>query len=123
MKLLFFYIYQMETDALRQEIITFFEDIQKYYGSKTEITQGLLSDLDNLDAKLTAWNLSEFGLVRSAYRNSGAKFMLEGEGSYFEISAEKIIGFRKTGRNKFEFTEKYSDTVYRITKIRFHYKY
>jgi hypothetical protein len=119
----FFYIYQMETETLRQEIIAFFENIQKYYGSKTEITQGLFSDLDNLDAKLTAWNLSEFELARSAYRNNGGKFMLEGTGSYFEISAEKIIDFKKTGRNKFEFIEQYSQTVFRITKIRFHYKY
>jgi hypothetical protein len=119
----FFYIYRMETEALRQEIIAFFENIQKYYGCKTEMTQGLFSDLDNIDAKLTTWNLSEFELARSAYRNSGGKFMLEGNGSYFEISGEKIIDFKKTGRNKFEFTERYSEAVFRITKIRFHYKY
>jgi hypothetical protein len=27
------------------------------------------------------------------------------------------------GRHKFEFIEQYSETVFRITKIRFHYKY
>ncbi|MCF6132982.1 hypothetical protein [Flavobacterium wongokense] len=113
----------METEALRQGIISFFEDITKYYGCKTEITQGLVSELDNLDANLTAWNLSEFDLVRSAYRNTGDKFMLEGKGTYYEISAERIVDFKKPGRNKFEFVEQYSETVFRITKIRFHYKY
>jgi hypothetical protein len=113
----------MDTETLRQGIIDFFENIEKYYGSKTEITQGLFSELDSHDAHLTAWNLSEFELVRSAYRNSGAKFMLEGQGTYFEISAERIIDLKKTGRNKFEFIEQYSETVFRITKIRFHYKY
>lgn len=113
----------MDTETFRQEIIDFFENIQKYYGSKTEITQGLWSGLDNLDANLTAWNLSEFELVRSAYRNSGDKFMLEGKGTYFEISAERIINFKKNGRNKFEFVEQYSEDVYRITRIKFHYKY
>ena len=113
----------MNTETLREEIIDFFENIEKYYGSKTEITQGLFSELDNHHADLTTWNLSEFELIRSAYRNSGAKFMLEGNGTYFEISAEQIIDFKKTGRNKFEFIEQYSETVFRITKIRFHYKY
>ena len=113
----------MDTGTFRLGIIEFFEGIQKYYGCKTEITQGLFSGLDNLDANLTAWNLSEFDLVRSAYRNSGDKFMLEGKGTYYEISAQRIIDFKKAGRNKFEFVEQYHDTVFRITKIRFHYKY
>ena len=113
----------MDRENLNQEIIAFFEHIEKYYGSKTEITQGLFSGIDNLDANLTAWNLSEFELVRSAYRNNGGKFMLEGKGTYYEISADRISDFKKTGRNKFEFIEQYSETVFRITKIRFHYKY
>lgn len=113
----------METESLREGIIDFFENISKYYGSKTEITQGLFSELDHLDANRTAWNLSEFELVRSAYRNSGDKFMLEGKGTYYEISAERIIDLKKTGRNAFEFIEKYGDTVFRITKMKFHYNY
>lgn len=113
----------MNTETLRHGIIDFFENIGKYYGSKTEITQGVFSDPYSLDADLTAWNLSEFEFVRSGYRNTGDKFMLEGNGAYFEISAERIIDFKKAGRNKFEFIEQYSETVFRITKIRFHYKY
>ncbi len=113
----------MDTEALRKGIIVFFENIEKYYGSKTEITQGLFSELDELDANLTAWNLSEFVLIRSAYRMNGEKFMLEGKGTYYEISADRIIDFKQNGRNKFEFIEQYSDTVFRITKVKFHYKY
>ena len=113
----------METKDIYQEIILFFESVEKYYGCKTEITQGLFSGFDNLDADLTAWNLSEFDLIRSAYRNTGGKFMFEGKGTYYEISGERIIDFKKNGRNKFEFIEQYSETVYRITKINFHYKY
>lgn len=119
----FFYFYGMDTQILRHRIIDFFENISKYYGTKTEIMQGLSFDLDYLDADLASWNLSEFELIRSAYRISGDKFMLEGKGTYFEISAERIIDFKNTGRNKFEFIEQYSETVFRITKIRFHYKY
>jgi hypothetical protein len=119
----FIYIYQMNQEDFRQEIIAFFENINKYYGSKTEITEGLCTDLENLDANLTTWNLSEFELIRSAYRKMGTKFMMEGQNMYYEISADRIIDFKQLGRHKFEFIEQYSETVFRITKIRFHYKY
>lgn len=113
----------MNTADFRQEIIHYFENIDKYYGSRTEITEGLCSDIHNLDANLTTWNLSEFELIRSAYRNTGDKFMIEGQNMYYEISADRIVAFQQLGRHKFEFIEQYSETVFRITKIRFHYKY
>ncbi|TBX70399.1 hypothetical protein EZL74_04280 [Flavobacterium silvisoli] len=113
----------MNKDSFRQEIITFFECIDKYYGSKTEITEGLCTDAQASDANLTTWNLSEFELIRSAYRTAGEKFMIEGRNMYYEISADRIANFKQLGRNEFEFIEQYSETVFRITKIRFHYKY
>ena len=113
----------MNKDIFRQEIIAFFESIDKYYGSKTEITEGLCTDAEASDANLTTWNLSEFELIRSAYRTTGEKFMIEGSSVYYEISADRIANFKQLGRNEFEFIEQYSETVFRITKIRFHYKY
>ena len=113
----------MNTADFRQEIIHYFENIDKYYGSKTEITEGLCTDIHNLDANHTTWNLSEFDLIRSAYRKTGDKFMMEGSNMYYEISADRIVAFQQLGRHKFEFIEQYSETVFRITKIRFHYKY
>ena len=113
----------MQSEQLNTDVITFFENIQKYYDSKTEITEGLTADFQNFDADTTTWNLSEFELIRAAYREKGNKFMLEGKGLYYEISAQHIISFEKQGRNKYEFIEKYGETVFRITKIRFHYKY
>jgi type I site-specific restriction-modification system R (restriction) subunit len=113
----------MKSEELNSKILSFFESIEKYYGCKTEITEGLYSNLEDLDAHLTTWNLSEFHLTRSAYRNKGERFMFEGNKMYYEIAAKKIIDFKQPGRNKFEFIEQYSETVFRITKIRFHYKY
>ncbi|MGV9004185.1 hypothetical protein [Flavobacterium sp.] len=113
----------MNRDELIALIILFFEDISKYYGSKTEITEGIVTDIAHIDANLTTWNLSEFELIRSAYRHTGNKFMLEGKGLYYEMAAEKIISLNQLGRNNFEFIEQYSDSVFRITKLKFHYKY
>ena len=113
----------MESENINSKVILFFENIEKYYGCKTDITEGLTSKDTNFDTDLTTWNLSEFTLLRSAYRNNGNKFMLEGNGLYYEISASAIVSFNQPGRNKFEFIEQYGDSVFRITKIRFHYKY
>lgn len=113
----------MSSEDLNSKIVLFFENINKYYGSKTEITIGLATGFDNFDAEQTTWNLSEFILVRAAYRNNGNKFMMEGDGLYHEIDATSIIDLQQPGRNKFEFIEQYGETVFRITKLRFHYKY
>jgi hypothetical protein len=113
----------MNSEEINLKIIRFFETIEKYYGCKTEITEGLYTQIENFDANLTTWNLSEFILLRSAYRNNGGKFMMEGEKMYYELSAKNIVSLTQPGRNKFEFTEQYSESVFRITKIRFHYKY
>ncbi|WP_395066405.1 hypothetical protein [Flavobacterium sp.] len=113
----------MNSEEIKLKIITFFESIEKYYGCKTEITEGLFCDEQELDANLTTWNLSEFELIRSAYRTNGGRFIFEGDKMYYEISGERIIDFKQPGRHKYEFIEQYSETVFRITKIRFHYKY
>lgn len=113
----------MESEEQNLKLVSFFETVEKYYGCKTEITEGLFVNTDGLDANFTTWNLSEFELIRSAYRKNGGRFMFEGNKMYYEISGERIIDFKQPGRNKFEFVEQYSETVFRITKIWFHYKY
>ncbi len=113
----------MNHEEIKTKVISFFENIEKYYGCKTEITEGLYYQIENFDANLTTWNLSEFILLRSAYRNNGGKFMIEGEKMYYEISAKNIVNLTEPGRNKFEFIEQYGENIFRITKIRFHYKY
>ncbi|MBF0694448.1 MAG: hypothetical protein IR153_05265 [Flavobacterium sp.] len=111
------------TDELNQRIIDFFEQIQKYYGCKTEITEGLYSRYEDFDANVTTWNLSEFILIRSAYRKAGDRLMIEGEKMYYEISAKIIVDFKQPARHTYEFVELYGSSVYRITKIKFHSKY
>lgn len=117
------YFYEMTVNDLNTNVLAFFEDIEKYYGSKTEITTGLYTNLEDFDSHNITWNLSEFNLVRAAYRKIGERFMMEGSAMYVEISAKNILSFEKKGRNKFEFIEQYSPSVYRMTTIKFHYKY
>jgi hypothetical protein len=113
----------MTSDELNNNVLAFFEEIIKYYGSKTEITAGIYSNAEDFDSHNITWNLSEFELIRAAYRKIGERFMMEGASMYVEISAKNILSFEKKGRNKFEFIEQYSPSVYRMIKIKFHYKY
>ncbi|WP_313804646.1 hypothetical protein [Flavobacterium sp.] len=113
----------MSEEEFYTDIIHFFEEIDKYYGSQTDITEGICTSSGDFSADHSTWNLFEFDLIRSAYRNTGDRFMLEGKGMYYEISAQSIITFTQTGRHKFEFVERLGESVYRITKLRFHYKY
>lgn len=110
----------LDTNA---QVLAFFENIDKYYGDKTEITDGLYSRWEDFDASHTTWNLSEFTLIRSAYRKKGDRFMMEGEKMYYEISAKLIVDFKQPARHTYEFVELYGTDVYRITKIKFHSKY
>jgi len=104
-----------------EAVISFFENISKYYESKTEISAGITTSIDNVSAKDSTWNLLEFILIRSAYRTEGNKFMLEGKKVYYEISESNFISFEKKERNNFKLKEHYSKKVFRIIKIRFNY--
>lgn len=111
------------SDEINHRVIQFFENIDKYYGCRTEITEGLYSRHENFLASATTWNLSEFTLIRSAYRNHGDRLMMEGEKMYYEISAKVIVDFKQPRRHTYEFVELYGSDVYRITKVKFHSKY
>jgi hypothetical protein len=113
----------MHQEAINAKILHFFESIEKYYACKTEITEGLYSKPHSDDVNFVTWNMSEFTLIRSAYRKKGNRFMIEGEKMYYEISAENIISLEQPGRHRFEFVEQYGKSVFRITKIKFHYRY
>lgn len=109
--------------SFHQEVLQFFETITKYYNCKTEVSSIITTNLKDSNPSQSTWTLSEFLLQRSAYRTDGNKFMLEGKKVYHEISASHLVAFTQKGRNKFEFVEQFSETMFRITKIRFHYKY
>lgn len=113
----------MISSEARENVIRFFEGIEKYYGCKAEVTEGIYSRHENFDANVTTWNLSEFVLIRSAYRKNGDRLMMEGEKMYYEISARILVDFKQPYRHVYEFVELYGDSVYRITKVKFHSKY
>ena len=76
----------MISETNREKVILFFETIDKYYGCKTEITEGLHTSSKDFDANTATWNMCEFDFIRSAYRNNGERLMMEGEKMYYEIS-------------------------------------
>nr|WP_317631156.1 hypothetical protein [uncultured Flavobacterium sp.] len=110
-------------EEIKINILSFLQRIDTYYGCKTEVTSGIYTITDSFAATNTTWNLSEFNLVRSAFRREGERIMMEGEKMYYEISASNIIDFKQPSRHSFEIIEAYGGTTFRITKIKFHSKY
>jgi len=106
-------------DSKKQILLNFFHTISVYYGSTTEITSGIYTIAENFDAKNTTWNLSEFELIRSAFRNNGNRLMIEGYKMYYEFSAANIIDFKNPKKHQYEIIEAYNGTTFRITKIKF----
>ena len=109
-------------DFKKKQLLVFFHTITKYYGCITEITSGIYSRSDYFDAKNTTWNLSEFTLIRSAFRHDGKRFIIEGNKMYYEFSAIDIIDFKHTKEHSYEIIEAYVGVTFRITKIKFYIK-
>lgn len=57
----------MSQETTHKAVLDFFEEIPKYYGCSTEITEGLVDTIEDVNAQFSTWNLSEFELIRSAY--------------------------------------------------------
>jgi hypothetical protein len=52
----------MDTKSTIENVLQFFENISNYYGCKTEITAGIYSKAEVLDADFT-WNLSHLNWI------------------------------------------------------------
>ena len=110
------------SENLKAKILIFFQNIEQYYECKTEITSGIYTINETFNAKNTTWNLSEFTLVRSAYRHNGSRLMIEGHKMYYEFSASAIIDFKHHKEHCYEIVESYAGVTFRITKIKFYIK-
>jgi len=104
--------------AFEQSIVDFFEYIPHYYGCQVDMAIALCDDPE-ADLTQASWSLSQFKLLRAAYRHQGDRLMLEGPGFYYEMSAAKLCLFEQKGRHQFEFTEAYHGQTLRLTRITF----
>jgi len=106
-------------ETIKEKLLHFFHTIDRYKGCKTEITSGIYTAYETFNAKNATWNLSEFTMVRAAFRQDGNRLMIEGDKMYYEFSAAAIIDFKTPNTDCFEIVEAYAEVAFRITKIKF----
>lgn len=109
----------MATKELRDKTLAFIENQELYLGRKVEITEYISTHQRNYDRHFTTCSYTEFILIRVGARFSGARIMFEGEHLYYEIGITEIVRIDEIEENIYEIEEKYSDMVYRLSKIKF----
>jgi hypothetical protein len=92
---------------------------EAFYGKKMIIQEFLSLNGENFDRHFTTWACSEFILQKIGGRISGGRIIWEGEKSYYEVCADIVVNFLQKSEMEMEFLEKYSETVFRKTIIRF----
>jgi hypothetical protein len=76
-------------------------------------TKTILIDISPL------WLFLKFELKNVGVRTSGAKATFRGAIQYYEIGVGEIISLEKKNEKEYHFLEKYSETIYRLSIIKF----
>ena len=108
----------MMTEELKNKLITFYQECEKFYGFKIEISEAISTNSLNFDRHFTTFSNTEFILTRFNWRISGGRIMFESEKLNYEIASDRITKFTEFEQNEFEFIEMYSETVFRKTTIK-----
>jgi hypothetical protein len=87
----------MNLEELNQNLLSFFETIEKYYGCETEITEGLFNDQQDLDPEFTTWNLSKFDLIRSAYRKKATDLCWKARACIMKFRVSELLPSNNRG--------------------------
>ncbi len=99
-------------------LITFYQECEKFYGVKIEISEAISTNTLNFDRHFTTFSNTEIILNRFGWRISGGRIMFEGKKLNYEIAVDRITNFTELEQDTFEFIEKYCETVFRKTTIK-----
>lgn len=108
----------MQSEELKNKIIDFMENCEKFYGKKIEI-KGAISTHKSFDRHFTTYSFSEFYIENIRCRTSGFRLMFNGQREYYEISVDMITDFVEISPNSYCFIEKYTENIIRKTEIEF----
>jgi hypothetical protein len=103
---------------LKNQILDFLENNEHFWGQFVAIHEALSTNGFNFDRHFTSFTRVEFSLTRIDARFSGARIIFSGEKMYYEIGLDLLESFEKISENEFVFLEKYSETVFRKTRVR-----
>ena len=104
---------------LKEKQIAFFENCESFYGMNILINANLSRNKNNFDRHFTTMAFLKFELKNVGVRTSGAKATFRGAIQYYEIGVGEIISLEKKNEKEYHFLEKYSETIYRLSIIKF----
>jgi hypothetical protein len=102
---------------LQSDFLAFMEQCESLHGYQLRISEAISTNSLNFDRHFTTRSELGFTLLHSSWRFSGGRVTFAGATSSYEIGADQLVAFEKHSATDFEFTEKYSATVFRKTRI------
>lgn len=109
----------MRNEILIKKQIDFFENAQSLLGMKVHINGYLSRNKDNFDRHFTTFTTLEFEVKHIGVRISGGRASFDGDIQSYEIWVDSIVQLENPQPNEYHFLEKYSDTVYRLSILKF----
>lgn len=107
------------TSDIKNRLTTFVENIEMFYGKRAIISESISTNKTNFDRHFSTFGRYELTLERVSWRMSGGRITFNQTDSYYEVSIDNLVSFQEREEHCFEFLEKYSETVFRMTILEF----
>lgn len=107
------------TDDTKTRLAVFYQTIEMFYGRRMTISECISLNGTNFDRHFSTLGHYEFKLEKVSWRMSGGRMAFSQSDCYYEISIDNLVSFSAREEHCFEFLEKYSESVFRMTTIKF----
>ena len=102
---------------LRRDFLLFVDECAELVGRVFRISEAISSNGPTFNRHWTTHTELELTLATTNWRISGGRLMLAGPAAHYEISADQLTAFHKTGPTEYELVEQYAPTVFRKTTL------
>lgn len=109
----------MMIDDIKTRLTTFVENSELFYGKRAIISESISTNKTNFDRHFSTFGRYELKLEKVSWRLSGGRIVFNQTDSYYEVSIDNLVTFREKEGHCFEFLEKYSESVFRMTTLEF----
>ncbi|UZR95251.1 hypothetical protein [Chondrinema litorale] len=106
-------------NQLKERLFKFLQTCDNYRGRKIIIKEFITTNKDNYNRHFTTFSELEFTLQSCGARISGGRAMFLGDKLSYEIAIDIIVDLIEIDELNFELVEKYSESVYRKSELRF----
>ncbi|MBQ4822115.1 hypothetical protein [Aquimarina sp. MMG016] len=104
---------------LKEQLLLFYQKCDSFKGKTVYIKEYISTHKDNFDRHFTTFSELKFKLNNFGVRLSGGRVFFMADEQMYEIGGDIIIAIKSKENNEFELMEKYSETVYRKSILKF----